>query len=172
MHQLCCFFFFFNKILPFKKKHADRWIPMAFELYMIFFMKWSLLLNVLLDFCYCCEPNQYIVPCKNLSHQVFSLWEFLHITSIVLIQIGVLIEDKDFVDSLMNGMPWKAGKFTLSLRLSLWSEHLGLHPGEVSRVEQACIFLRSLISVFNLKMWFLFPKKGLKDAAYFQLASL
>lgn len=31
----------------------------------------------------------------------------------------------------MNGEPWKAGKFTLSLRLSLWSEHLGLQAGEV-----------------------------------------
>jgi len=47
-------------------------------------------------------------------------------------QIGVLIEDKDFVGSSMNGRPWRAGKFALSLRLSLWSEHLGLRPGEVS----------------------------------------
>jgi len=32
----------------------------------------------------------------------------------------------------MGGKPWKAGKFALSLRLSLWSEHLGLHAKEVS----------------------------------------
>ncbi|KAE8660164.1 Phospholipase D p1 [Hibiscus syriacus] len=61
-------------------------------------------------------------------------------------EIGVLLEDKEFVDSWMGGkhgrpgnLPlkhkefvdswmggkhWKAGKFALSLRLSLWSEHL------------------------------------------------
>uniref|UniRef100_A0A2P2JI55 Uncharacterized protein n=1 Tax=Rhizophora mucronata TaxID=61149 RepID=A0A2P2JI55_RHIMU len=32
----------------------------------------------------------------------------------------------------MDGKPWKAGKFAISLRLSLWSEHLGLHAREVS----------------------------------------
>lgn len=46
-------------------------------------------------------------------------------------EIGVLIEDKEFVDSRIGGKPWKAGKFALSLRLSLWSEHLGLHAKEV-----------------------------------------
>lgn len=46
-------------------------------------------------------------------------------------KIGVLIEDKEYVESLMNGKPWKAGKFSHSLRCSLWSEHLGLHAGEV-----------------------------------------
>ncbi|KAM7271212.1 hypothetical protein ACFE04_030426 [Oxalis oulophora] len=30
----------------------------------------------------------------------------------------------------MGGKPYKAGKFAPSLRLSLWSEHLGLHAGE------------------------------------------
>ncbi|KAK9291478.1 hypothetical protein L1049_019426 [Liquidambar formosana] len=49
-------------------------------------------------------------------------------------EIGVLIEDKDFTQSYMNGKPWKAGKFTHSLRLSLWSEHLGLHAGEISQI--------------------------------------
>lgn len=48
-----------------------------------------------------------------------------------LAQIGVVIEDKEFVSSHMNGKPWKAGRFSLTLRLSLWSEHLGLQPGEV-----------------------------------------
>lgn len=43
----------------------------------------------------------------------------------------MLIEDKELVDSYMGGKPWKAGKFSLSLRLSLWSEHLGLRAGEV-----------------------------------------
>lgn len=50
-----------------------------------------------------------------------------------MFQIGVLIEDAEFVDSTMGGVPWKAGRFSLSLRLSLWSEHLGLRTGEVKR---------------------------------------
>ncbi|URD81122.1 phospholipase d [Musa troglodytarum] len=41
-------------------------------------------------------------------------------------QINVLIEDKEFVESLMDGKPWKAGKFSHCLRLLLWLEHLGL----------------------------------------------
>ncbi|XP_058077635.1 phospholipase D zeta 1-like isoform X4 [Magnolia sinica] len=49
-------------------------------------------------------------------------------------EIGVVIEDKDFIDSFMNGRSWKAGKFAFSLRQSLWSEHLGLHVGEMSRI--------------------------------------
>ncbi|XP_039071847.1 phospholipase D zeta 1-like [Hibiscus syriacus] len=49
-------------------------------------------------------------------------------------EIGVLIEDKELVDSRMGGNPWKAGKFVLSLRLSLWSEHLGLRKGEVNQI--------------------------------------
>ncbi|XWS57471.1 hypothetical protein CRYUN_Cryun09bG0176700 [Craigia yunnanensis] len=49
-------------------------------------------------------------------------------------EIGVVIEDKEFLESSMNGEPWKAGKFAHSLRCSLWSEHLGLHPGEISKI--------------------------------------
>ncbi|XP_064945338.1 phospholipase D zeta 1-like isoform X1 [Musa acuminata AAA Group] len=40
-------------------------------------------------------------------------------------RIDVLIEDKEFVESLMDGQSWKAGNFSRSLRLSLWLEHLG-----------------------------------------------
>ncbi|KAI4372290.1 hypothetical protein MLD38_010537 [Melastoma candidum] len=50
-------------------------------------------------------------------------------------EIAVVIEDKEFVDSTMNGELWKAGKFSHSLRCSLWMEHLGLHPGEAHRVK-------------------------------------
>ena len=46
-------------------------------------------------------------------------------------QIAVVIEDKEVVNSKMDGRHWEAGKFSLSLRLSLWAEHLGLHRGEV-----------------------------------------
>jgi phospholipase D1/2 len=49
-----------------------------------------------------------------------------------LFQIGIVTEDKEFVESSMNGETWKAGKFAYSLRRSLWSEHLGLSSGEVS----------------------------------------
>ncbi|XWS38995.1 hypothetical protein CRYUN_Cryun18bG0012000 [Craigia yunnanensis] len=49
-------------------------------------------------------------------------------------EIGVLIEDKELVDSQMGGNPWKAGKFAFSLRLSLWPEHLGLRRGEVNQI--------------------------------------
>ncbi|KAK8329297.1 hypothetical protein V6Z11_A11G309600 [Gossypium hirsutum] len=49
-------------------------------------------------------------------------------------EIGVVIEDKEFLESSMNGEPWKSGKFAHSLRCSLWCEHLGLHPGEISKI--------------------------------------
>ncbi|KAK4477833.1 hypothetical protein RD792_017096 [Penstemon davidsonii] len=54
-------------------------------------------------------------------------------------QIAVLIEDKEYVDSQMGGQPWKAGKFASSLRISLWSEHLGLHTGEVTQIRDPVI---------------------------------
>jgi hypothetical protein len=41
------------------------------------------------------------------------------------------VEDNEYVDSYMNQQPWKAGRFAHSLRLSLWSEHLGLRRLEV-----------------------------------------
>ncbi|OIV95905.1 hypothetical protein TanjilG_27009 [Lupinus angustifolius] len=49
-------------------------------------------------------------------------------------EIGVVIEDREFVSSYMDGKPWKAGKFSLTLRLSLWAEHLGLKAGEVNQI--------------------------------------
>lgn len=54
-------------------------------------------------------------------------------------EIAVLIEDKEYVDSYMGGKPWKAGKFASSLRLSLWSEHLGLRTGEISQISDPVI---------------------------------
>ncbi|XP_027363621.1 phospholipase D zeta 1 isoform X2 [Abrus precatorius] len=49
-------------------------------------------------------------------------------------EIGVVIEDRELIDSFMDGKPWKAGKFSLTLRLSLWSEHLGLPAMEVNQI--------------------------------------
>lgn len=68
-----------------------------------------------------------LCPCACISNFLINL--------MFLIQIGVVIEDKDFVDSFMDGRPWKAGRFAYSLRLSLWSEHLGLRAREVSSYE-------------------------------------
>lgn len=49
-------------------------------------------------------------------------------------EICVVIEDKELVESSMNGNSWKAGKFSLSLRISLWAEHLGLCAGEIHKI--------------------------------------
>lgn len=70
----------------------------------------------------------------------------MYLARTLLFQIGVVIEDKEFLDSTMNGEPWQAGKFAYSLRCSLWSEHLGISPGEVSNINQPCMFLHSLAS--------------------------
>ncbi|KAL0538012.1 hypothetical protein IC582_027006 [Cucumis melo] len=49
-------------------------------------------------------------------------------------EIAVVIEDNELINSSMGGQPWKAGKFCWSLRISLWSEHLGLRPGQVNQI--------------------------------------
>ena len=64
----------------------------------------------------------------------------------LIFQIGVLIEDKELVDSWMGGNPRKAGKFALSLRLSLWSEHLGLRQGEVCEPS-------SIVNYFTFRLY-------------------
>ncbi|KAI8030437.1 Phospholipase D zeta 1 [Camellia lanceoleosa] len=49
--------------------------------------------------------------------------------------IGVLIEDKEFVDSCMGGKPWKAGNFSESL------------PYTMSYEERWCPLITQLISL-------------------------
>ncbi|XP_068333379.1 phospholipase D zeta 1-like isoform X1 [Pyrus communis] len=49
-------------------------------------------------------------------------------------EIGLLIEDREMINSFMGGKPWKAGKFSLSLRMSLWSEHLGIRATEMNQI--------------------------------------
>ncbi|XP_012851481.1 PREDICTED: phospholipase D p1-like, partial [Erythranthe guttata] len=50
-------------------------------------------------------------------------------------EIAVLIQDKEFIDSSMDGNPWKAGRFAFNLRVSLWAEHLGLNAQQVAQIE-------------------------------------
>lgn len=54
----------------------------------------------------------------------------------------------------MGGNPWKAGKFASSLRLSLWSEHLGLHSTEVCYYSITCTLMKFV--VFWNYMFFIF----------------
>jgi phospholipase D1/2 len=46
-------------------------------------------------------------------------------------EIAAVIEDERFVPGAMDGRSWRAGRFTQSLRLALWAEHLGLKESEV-----------------------------------------
>lgn len=47
-------------------------------------------------------------------------------------ELGVVLEDNQFIRSVMNGKAWNAGRFAHSLRVSLWAEHLGLRPSQVN----------------------------------------
>lgn len=69
-----------------------------------------------------------------------------------LFQIGVLIEDKEPVNSFMGGKPWKAGKFSQTLRLSLWAEHLGICSGEVG--ESNCFLYFCSVMVCEYVVFF------------------
>ena len=50
-------------------------------------------------------------------------------------EVGVVLEDQEFVNSTMNGNPWLAGRFAHSLRLSLWAEHLGIDASAVDTIQ-------------------------------------
>lgn len=41
-------------------------------------------------------------------------------------EIAILMEDVEFVDSAMNGKPYRAGHLARDLRTRLLAEHLGL----------------------------------------------
>lgn len=49
-------------------------------------------------------------------------------------EICVVIEDREFVESSMNSNSWTAGKFSFTLRVSLWAEHLGLRRQEINKI--------------------------------------
>ncbi|KAJ7527416.1 hypothetical protein O6H91_16G053700 [Diphasiastrum complanatum] len=50
-------------------------------------------------------------------------------------EIAVILEDTEYLESVMNCKTWKAGRFAHSLRKSLWVEHLGLHYSEADVVK-------------------------------------
>ncbi|KAF8927822.1 Phospholipase D1 [Dissophora ornata] len=44
-------------------------------------------------------------------------------------EIAAVIRDQDYIDSTMNGIPFKVGRFAHTLRMNLMMEHLGLPAG-------------------------------------------
>lgn len=50
-------------------------------------------------------------------------------------EICVMLNDTDFVDSRMNGAPYKKCRFAYDLRRSLWREHLGLFDHEMDNID-------------------------------------
>ena len=45
-------------------------------------------------------------------------------------ELAIVMEDQDFIDSQMDGRPYKAGRHAATLRRQLWREHLGLLPAQ------------------------------------------
>lgn len=45
-------------------------------------------------------------------------------------ELAIVMEDQEFIDSEMNGEPYRAAKLAATLRRQLWREHLGLLPGQ------------------------------------------
>lgn len=43
-------------------------------------------------------------------------------------ELSIVMEDTDYIESTMNGEPYKAGRHAATLRRMLWREHLGLLP--------------------------------------------
>ncbi|KAL4784056.1 hypothetical protein BJX76DRAFT_328174 [Aspergillus varians] len=45
-------------------------------------------------------------------------------------ELAIVVEDEDFIDSTMDGKPYKAARLAATLRRQLWREHLGLLPAQ------------------------------------------
>ncbi|KAL4951050.1 hypothetical protein BDW69DRAFT_45382 [Aspergillus filifer] len=45
-------------------------------------------------------------------------------------ELAIVVEDQDFIDSTMNGKPYRAARLAATLRKQLWREHLGLLPAQ------------------------------------------
>ncbi|KAL1846391.1 hypothetical protein Plec18167_007927 [Paecilomyces lecythidis] len=45
-------------------------------------------------------------------------------------ELAIVMEDRDMIDSTMDGKPYKAARLAATLRRRLWREHLGLLPAQ------------------------------------------
>ncbi|KAF9895036.1 hypothetical protein FE257_004664 [Aspergillus nanangensis] len=45
-------------------------------------------------------------------------------------ELAIVVEDQDFIESTMDGKPYKAARMAATLRRQLWREHLGLLPAQ------------------------------------------
>ncbi|KAL4927294.1 putative phospholipase PldA [Aspergillus undulatus] len=45
-------------------------------------------------------------------------------------ELAIVVEDQDFIDSTMDGKPYRAARLAATLRRQLWREHLGLLPAQ------------------------------------------
>lgn len=45
-------------------------------------------------------------------------------------ELAIVVEDQDFIDSTMDGKPYRASRLAATLRRQLWREHLGLLPAQ------------------------------------------
>jgi phospholipase D1/2 len=45
-------------------------------------------------------------------------------------ELAIVMEDQDFIDSEMDGKPYRASRLAATLRRHLWREHLGLLPAQ------------------------------------------
>ena len=45
-------------------------------------------------------------------------------------ELSIVMEDQNYLDSTMDGQPYKAGHHAATLRRLLWREHLGLLPAQ------------------------------------------
>jgi phospholipase D1/2 len=45
-------------------------------------------------------------------------------------ELSIVMEDRDLIETAMDGQPYKAGRHAATLRRILWREHLGLLPAQ------------------------------------------
>ncbi|VDN60541.1 unnamed protein product [Dracunculus medinensis] len=81
-------------------------------------------------------------------------------------EVCILIKDIDFIPSKMNGRPYEAGKFAISLRKRLMMEHLGMLPEQVRQRKDKIIpdidLDDPVIDSFFIGTWKSIAKKNTK----------